>query len=225
MKVFLLQDTLNANGCVFREYRTIFGRKKTYTRPTQVLIFDDALSTMYVTMNDSDAYKEFILAQEQETSAEATLSPIKPVALDKIKKVIYRPKFEPRVMFGVADGAYHDTEIRFSYELPLGSPEINSISSLWLMNRDICDILAPYLTKTGMRSDLEYIADFIVPRYRLNPFLMVLQRNEITDGVFTQYWSAFNSRYDYWFDRNPDGSSAGDRPLYKNLDNDKDNEE
>lgn len=166
MKVFTLRDMMVGENGFFKpeeRRKTLFGNPvyPYISDINQILIF--AEENMYVTEQSSKKVPELLgnLAKN-DTDAFRLLDKMDKIELRNIRKVLMRP------FYTLPYGTLVNNQLQFYRALHVDTACKMEISSLWLMNKEVVEILSGHILKPGVRSDLEQINDCLVPRKRAN---------------------------------------------------------
>lgn len=179
-KIYILHDLLEKHDVVFKRRGSKTQEPKKSFREILVIdndclyaidpeaknlkyIYKQILPNKALTSWESPAVLEKALAS-WESLSEWDKERIPSIKLSEIKKVKYRPEFEPVIAFGIADGYLYDTEVKFYRAVHHDTAPKLSISSLWLIEPEITKIIAPYMTAPGIMTDFKKEGDYLIQR-------------------------------------------------------------
>lgn len=179
-KIYILHDILEKHGVVFKRRGS---RNQEPKRVFQELLIVDGdylyaidptvknLQYIYKKITGNKRLNPWVpLADWEnvldiwESLSEWDKDRIPSIKLSEIKKVKYRPEFEPVIAFGIADGHLYDTDVKFFRAVHHDTAPKLSMSSLWLIEPEITKIIAPHMTAPGIMTDFKQEGDFLVQR-------------------------------------------------------------
>lgn len=196
MKIFALRDTIFSEEGL-PKLKPLLPFRKPYDRrhrdENNILIFNDGI--MYsgsVLPKKLDKFLEQV-KQIEDIPCEFQKD-FTSIKLEETLKVLQRPGYN---IGGTLTMVGND--LRFYRVIHVDAKIKAKIPTLWLLNQEVVDIISPYVTKPGIRTDFEMIGNYLVPKRKMNSLYGDrIERLPLGDMDF--YWSEEKGQWVYGID-------------------------